>query len=222
MVVAALAAVGLLAATPALVGCATQRREAARGTCLDATPGPAGSASATGGSSATGVPSPPGAGQVPPSPDPTSSGGAASGGAGQRLPDLALDCLNGSGPVRLDRAGRPTVINLWASWCAPCRRELPALQRFSAATGGQVTVVGVDTRDTRTAGESLVHDLGLTYPMLADPQAALSRAVVRSTLPITIFVDGSGVIRHVHDTAPLDDGSVAGLANQYLGVVVPR
>ena len=82
------------------------------------------------------------------------------GGPEGRLPDLRLPCFTGGEPVGLDAVRGPAVINLWASWCGPCRKELPAFQRLAGRTGGQLHVVGVDTRDDREAAQSLAADLG--------------------------------------------------------------
>jgi thiol-disulfide isomerase/thioredoxin len=137
---------------------------------------------------------------------------------GPLVPDVTLDCFEGGGTVRLRALHRPAIVNLWASWCEPCRTELPAFQAYAARAGGSVTVIGVDTGDTRTAGGALLRDLKVTYPTLFDDQRRLLVGVGRSALPVTLFVDGGGGLRYLYNSAPLDEPTIARLAQTYLGV----
>lgn len=156
---------------------------------------------------------PGGAGGVKPSP-------AASTAPTVVLPDLELPCLTGSAAVSLRALRGPAVINLWASWCGPCRTELPAFQRLAERAGGELHVVGVDTRDRDAGARSLAADLGLTFPTLTDPDERLRIAVERAALPVTLFVDPSGHIRHIHDSTALDDRALTELVRRHLGVLV--
>jgi thiol-disulfide isomerase/thioredoxin len=152
----------------------------------------------------------------PPPSGPASSGPASSGPA---LADLTLACLTGGGEVRLAHLGRPVLINLWASWCGPCRQELPAFQRYAQRAAGAVLVVGVATDTGRTAGRSVVDDLGLTFPMLYDRDRTLLLAAGRANLPVTLFVDAHGRVAYVYNSTALDDAAIASLAAEHLGVV---
>lgn len=150
-----------------------------------------------------------------------STTGASSAPAAHRVPDVRLACFDGSGSVRLDGLDRPAVVSLWASWCRPCRAELPVVEAFAQSAGGRVAVIGVDTGDTRTGGSSMVADLGLGYPMLFDPDFLLSHAVGRNVLPVTLFVKPGGTLAYVYsDSEPLDRHKLADLTEQYLGVRV--
>ena len=135
------------------------------------------------------------------------------------LADVVLPCLAGGQQVRLGALGRPTVINLWASWCAPCREELPTFQRYAARSAGAVLVLGVATEDTLPAARSLVDDLGLTFPMLYDRDAAVRNASGKlAGLPVTIFLDANGVMVYSYNGRALDDATLAGLVERHLGV----
>jgi thiol-disulfide isomerase/thioredoxin len=147
----------------------------------------------------------------------TGPGGAYTASA---LPDVELPCLAGGPAVALGDVRGPAVINLWASWCAPCRSELPAFQRLADRNGGRVHVVGVNTGDRPDAAVSLATDLGLTFPTLADPDERVRTAVRRAVLPVTLFVDGSGRVRHVHDSTALNDQTLAALVRRHLDVPV--
>ena len=111
--------------------------------------------------------------------------GATAQGAGNgamAMPRLRLSCLGGTGQVVLADLRGPALVNLWASWCEPCRTELPALRHYATRAAGRVAVIGVVTRDrSRDAAQSVISDLGLTFPMVADPDGALELPLGRTT-----------------------------------------
>ncbi len=163
--------------------------------------------------SASGAPDP-----ASTSPDPA-LGAPATPGAPADLPDLVLPCFSGGNPVRLAGLRGPAVINLWASWCDPCREELPAMQRLADRTAGRLHVVGVDTGDARDAAASFGVDKGVTLPTLYDRDRKLVSALGRAALPVTVFVDARGK-RYVYDRLPPDDARLAQLVREYTGVTV--
>ncbi|MDT5037348.1 MAG: hypothetical protein QOE03_2533 [Micromonosporaceae bacterium] len=123
--------------------------------------------------------------------------------------------------MRLAHLGTPAVINLWASWCAPCRTELPQIQRYADRMAGRVLVVGVITQDpVRSRPGSLIDDLGLRFPMLADPSAGLQHAVGGQVLPMTLLVDAQGRVAYRYAARPLDAVALADLVERYLRVPV--
>jgi len=142
-------------------------------------------------------------------------------GEGKPLPEVALPCFTGGQDVAVSAIRGPAVVNLWGSWCPPCRDELPAFQRFADRAAGKVTVVGVDTRDRRSAASSLAVDLGLTYPNLFDESEQFRIKLSVSALPATLFVDRDGRVRHLYNSTPLDDAMLATLAAKHLGVTLP-
>jgi thiol-disulfide isomerase/thioredoxin len=94
--------------------------------------------------------------------------------------------------------GHPVVVNLWASWCDPCRFELPFLQRQAVKRGAQVAFLGVDSGDNRTAARRLSARFPMPYPSYEDPrQAVAGRYSVRG-LPSTAFYDAHGKLVLVH------------------------
>ncbi|MFF5174106.1 redoxin domain-containing protein [Micromonospora sp. NPDC000089] len=140
---------------------------------------------------------------------------------GKPLPELTLSCFTGGVPVALRDVRGPAVINVWASWCGPCRKELPAFQRLSARTTGKLQVVGVNSRDDREAAQSFGEDFGVRFPMLVDQGAAVQRELRRKGFPLTVFVDAQGQVRHVDDSGAVDDARLAALVRTHLGVAVP-
>lgn len=141
---------------------------------------------------------------------------------GMPLPQLTLTCFTGGAPVDLHQVKGPAVINLWASWCAPCRTELPAFQRLSERAEGRLTVVGVNMRDTRSGAQSIGEDFGVRFPTLIDQGEALQRALGRNAIPMTVLVDANSEIRHVDVSGALDDARLTDLVRVHLGVAVPE
>ncbi|GLH97775.1 TlpA family protein disulfide reductase [Phytohabitans aurantiacus] len=141
--------------------------------------------------------------------------------AAAALPDIALPCFTGDATVQVSAIRGPAIVNLWGSWCAPCREELPAFQRFADRAAGKVHVIGIDTHDTREAGGSLAEDLGVTYPNLYDRSERFRIKLSGRPLPLTLFVDQQGKIRHLYNEAALDDATLATLAARHLGVTLP-
>ncbi|WP_213454992.1 TlpA family protein disulfide reductase [Rhizomonospora bruguierae] len=162
---------------------------------------------------------------VPPDAGRDTAGADAPGGGPTQpprpLPAVELNCFAGGPAVQVSAVRGPALINLWASWCSPCRRELPVFERYARRAAGQVHVVGVDTKDDREVAEDLVRELGITFPTLYDREQRLLFAMSRTALPVTLFVDRSGQVRFVYAAEALDEPTLARYAKQYLGVVVP-
>ncbi|MFC4783247.1 TlpA family protein disulfide reductase [Nocardioides sp. MAHUQ-72] len=137
------------------------------------------------------------------------------------LPDVTLPCFGGGDDVTLSSLRGPLVVNLWASWCGPCRQEMPVLQQFHEQYGDRVGVLGIDFQDPQAQGAmDLVGKSGVTYPLLADPQGELQGAApfpARMGLPLFAFVDESG---HVELAAGGVDSvdELVDLVDEHLGV----
>ncbi len=95
--------------------------------------------------------------------------------------------------------GHPVVINKWASWCGPCRAELPILQRISTERGRKIGFVGVNARDKRPAAERFTARYPVPYPSYEDPSERIARALgAPSNFPVTLFVDARGETVFTH------------------------
>ena len=89
--------------------------------------------------------------------------------------------------------GHPVVVNIWASWCEPCRMEFPYLQRLSAKYGKRVAFVGVDANDNDAAARTFLAELPLPYPSYTDPNKDIAQSVGATVgLPDTAYYDASG------------------------------
>ncbi|GAA1879822.1 TlpA family protein disulfide reductase [Asanoa iriomotensis] len=149
----------------------------------------------------------------------------ASAGKGTAATDIALPAAElscfGGGNLRLADVRGPAVINLWGSWCTPCREELPAVNAVAQRTTGLVHFLGVDTRDLRSDGEAMVSEFGLTYPNVFDNGERARIGLKLAGIPATLFVDKAGKVVHLYNGAPLDEAGLADLVKRHLGVAVP-
>jgi cytochrome c biogenesis protein CcmG/thiol:disulfide interchange protein DsbE len=128
--------------------------------------------------------------------DASSSGGNGSTSSaqsliGQQAPAFNLAALGNSGAqVSLAAyAGKPVIVNFFASWCGPCRKETPLMARYYTAAHGAVRVIGVDTNDSRTAALTFTRHYGVTYPVGSDPAATTAGAFGVAGLPQTFFLN---------------------------------
>ena len=121
----------------------------------------------------------------------TADGETASGG--DTLPSLRLPCLVGGEDVAMEDLGdRPVVVNLWASWCAPCREEMPLLQEAYERYDDRIGFLGVNTEDPSSAAASLLADLGITYASVVDRERRLLDELAAPGLPVTLAVAADG------------------------------
>jgi cytochrome c biogenesis protein CcmG/thiol:disulfide interchange protein DsbE len=149
-------------------------------------------------------------------PCPEQSGGPAEGA--ERMPALSFDCPGG-GSLDLARApGVPTVINLWGSWCSPCRAEMPLLQELSAQAGDRVRVVGVISKDGLSQAESFASDAGVTFPSAFDGEGELMAELGINNLPYTYFLGADGGLAHVEVGAVASAEELRALVTEHLGV----
>jgi cytochrome c biogenesis protein CcmG, thiol:disulfide interchange protein DsbE len=137
---------------------------------------------------------------------------------GSALPTLSFECPGG-GSLDLGRApGVPTVVNLWGSWCPPCREELPLLQQFADDAGDRVRVLGIISKDGVPQAESFATDAGVTFPNAYDAVGQLMAELGINALPYTAFIAADGTLVH-SEIGPVDSvDELRGLVAQHLGV----
>ncbi len=127
-------------------------------------------------------------------------------GAARRLPAMELAALDAGEPaLALADLRGPAVVNLWATWCAPCRAELPAFQQVAAARP-DVRFVGVNSQETGDARDYL-DELGITYEQFVDQRGELAEALGAVGLPVTVVIDADGTIATEH-LGPMSAGDL--------------
>jgi thiol-disulfide isomerase/thioredoxin len=134
-----------------------------------------------------------------------------------RLPDVTLASLTGGDPVDLGELRGPAVVNLWAQWCTPCKRELPIYQEFFARHGGTVGVLGVDWQDVLTdKARALARRSGVTYPLVVDGEPKIRARV----LPKLVLVGTDGRIAYQEYVEIKSLAQLERLVEKHLGVTL--
>jgi len=126
---------------------------------------------------------------------------------GAVAPDFEWNAPDGTTRKLSDLRGKIVVINFWATWCAPCRQEMPALQRVAGSTDAVFLAVDLLEDGTRVRGFMDSLALDRLTPLL-DLEGAVTRKYSVLELPQTFFIDAQGVIRHIEHGAILDDAAV--------------
>ncbi len=150
---------------------------------------------------------------------PSATGSAKAAGG---LPSITLPCLGDGPKVDLAKLRGPLVVNVWAGPCPPCKAEAPLIQRFYAAAGGRVAVLGVvDGAYPDTPNDALdaAHGLGLHYPSVFDAHGKVAQWARVPGIPATVFVAPDGSVATIH-LGELKQGELATLVTRYLGVDV--
>lgn len=114
---------------------------------------------------------------------------------GQVLPDVVMAGLNGPAKPLSSFRGRPLIINVWASWCAPCRKEAASLERLAwSEAGSRYTVIGISTDDHRAAALQWLRQSNATISHYIDtgPHWTLEHMLGASSIPVTVLVDAKG------------------------------
>ena len=108
--------------------------------------------------------------------------------------NFSAPALNGDTQIALsDFAGTPVFLNFWASWCGPCREEMPALQEFSKAHP-EVVVLGIASFDDLKSSRAFAKEVGVTFPLAHNPDNAVAEAYRARQLPVTVVIDAEGRI----------------------------
>ena len=108
----------------------------------------------------------------------------------------ALECLGGGAPIAADAIGGPALVNVWGTWCAPCKQELPHLAEFLQKSDGSVQVIGIAVEEkSQAVVKKFIESHGMTWPVLYDKSGS-TRATFGMGVPVTWFIDQTGKVVH--------------------------
>jgi peroxiredoxin len=114
-------------------------------------------------------------------------------------PDFTLHTLGGPNLRLQEQRGRVVMVNFWATWCAPCRQEMPQLNKlYEKYRASGFVLLGVNVDDDTRHATDVATKLGLKFPVLLDADKAVSRLYDLSTMPSTVLIDRDGRVRYVH------------------------
>ena len=142
------------------------------------------------------------------------TGLAASGLTGQMAPDFALKSSTGENLRLSEYRGDVVMINFWATWCGPCRQEMPLLDElYTRYQRVGFNLLGVNIDDDSNRAMAMVQELGVNFPVLFDDRKEVSKLYDVGAMPVTVIVDRAGQVRYVHQ------GYKPGYENMYLDQV---
>ena len=124
---------------------------------------------------------------------------ASSGLEGQVAPDFALKSSTGENLRLSEYRGDVVMINFWATWCGPCRQEMPLLDElYTRYQRVGFNLLGVNIDDDSRRAMQMIEELGVNFPVLFDDRKEVSRLYEVEAMPVTVLVDREGNVRYVH------------------------
>jgi peroxiredoxin len=125
-------------------------------------------------------------------------------------PDFTLHTMGGPNMRLQEQRGRVVMINFWATWCGPCRQEMPQLSKlYEKYRASGFVLMGVNVDDDTRNAEAVAAKLGVAFPVLLDTDKTVSRLYDLSTMPSTVLIDRDGKVRYIHR------GYLAGYEDMY-------
>ena len=129
-----------------------------------------------------------------------------------------LECLDGTNGASINGIKGPAIINVWGSWCGPCKEEMPVLRSFYEKVQGKLALIGVDVEEASIEdGRKFVENYGITWPNLYDADGK-SRVYFGMGVPVTWFIAADGSVAGKKIGVITDESELITLTNKYLGV----
>ena len=127
------------------------------------------------------------------------TGLASSGLTGQSAPDFALKSSSGENLRLSEYRGDVVMVNFWATWCGPCRQEMPLLDElYTRYQRVGFSLLGVNIDDNSSKAMNMVAELGVSFPVLFDVRKEVSKLYEVDAMPVTVLIDREGTVRYVH------------------------
>jgi peroxiredoxin len=138
---------------------------------------------------------------------------------GFSAPDFTLELLGGGQTTLSNLRGQVVLVNFWATWCPPCRAEMPAIEKVYRSfkpLGLEVLAVNLTDQDSEAAVAAFIQELGLTFPIPLDRDGSVSARYILRGLPSSFFVDRQGVIRSVVVGGPMSEALIQSKVEELL------
>ena len=133
------------------------------------------------------------------------------------LPDVEVERFDDGSTISLADIEGPAVVNLWATWCAPCRREIPDFEAVHQARGDEVRFVGVNIGENVARASEFLTEVGATYDQFLDAEGYVVTELRTTTMPVTLVLDADGAISTRH-LGPMDQGDLNDAIDEALAV----
>ena len=131
---------------------------------------------------------------------------------------IMLDCLDGTDGASINGIKGPAIINVWGSWCGPCKEEMPILRSFYEKAQGKLALIGVNVEEASIEdGREFVENNGITWPNLYDADGK-SRAYFGMGVPVTWFIAADGSVAYKHIGVIKSEKELISMTSKYLGV----
>ena len=129
---------------------------------------------------------------------------------GFHAPAFSLETMTGETISLTDYSGTPVILNFWASWCPPCRAEMPALQAVYADYQSKVGILAINAsnQDSLPGAREIQSTFLLTFPILMDYSGSIQEIYSISSLPTTFFIDSEGIIDRIEIGGPLTESTL--------------
>jgi thiol-disulfide isomerase/thioredoxin len=139
---------------------------------------------------------------------------------GGTLREATLHGLAGKSRKLSEFHGKPLIINVWASWCGPCREEMGSLDRLARKYGGKkFQIIGISTDDDRNAAATYIKQAGVSFETFIDSNVLLENMLGANTIPLTLLVDAHGrVLRKVRGSHEWDSPEFLGFIGETFGI----
>jgi cytochrome c biogenesis protein CcmG/thiol:disulfide interchange protein DsbE len=138
--------------------------------------------------------------------------------AGNQMPDFELTSLNNSSIHITQYLGKPVIVNFWASWCIPCKQEMPLLERYYQNQKGNLIILGVNYEEPADIARPFVLENQITFPILLDLQGKVRDQFMIRGFPTSLFINAKGIFVAEHIGA-LDEESIKSYL-QLIGVKI--
>ena len=131
---------------------------------------------------------------------------------------IMLDCLDGTDGASINGIKGLAIINVWGSWCGPCKEEMPILRSFYEKAQGKLALIGVNVEEASIEdGREFVENYGITWPNLYDADGK-SRAYFGMGVPVTWFIAADGSVAYKHIGVIKSEKELISMTSKYLGV----
>ncbi len=117
---------------------------------------------------------------------------------GAEAPDFTADLYGGETFTLSDYKGKVVVLNLWATWCGPCVREMPAFEKLQENYGEQVAVIAVNCMEEKETVDAFMEETGYTFPVAYDVEGDICMKYPTDGIPNTYIIDGDGIVKKVY------------------------